>query len=102
MEALERLGLRERVKHRPKELSGGERQRVAIARALINEPPVLLADEPTGNLDARTGAGILRLLQSLNDQGQTIVMVTHDAQVASAAHRVVALEEVRILTHGGG
>lgn len=91
-----RLGLSDRLRHKPNELSGGERQRVAIARALINEPRVLLADEPTGNLDARTGREILALLQDLNSQGQTIVMVTHDAWVAEQAHRTVVLVDGRV------
>ncbi|HOW71175.1 MAG TPA: ABC transporter ATP-binding protein [Phycisphaerae bacterium] len=95
-EVLELMGLKDRFRHRPNELSGGERQRVAIGRALINEPQVLLADEPTGNLDARTGEGILGLLKALNEKGQTIVMVTHDPKVASAAHRTVNLVDGRI------
>lgn len=92
-ELLETVGLTPRIHHRPAELSGGERQRVAIARALINRPALLLADEPTGNLDARIGADILHLLTRCNQGGQTIVMVTHDAQVAARAHRQVLLRE---------
>lgn len=90
-ELLVRVGLKERIKHRPKELSGGERQRVAIARALINQPRLLLADEPTGNLDAAIGGDVLALLVKLNEAGQTIVMVTHDSKVASRAHRRLQL-----------
>jgi len=93
---LGRLGLGDRLKHRPNELSGGERQRVAIARALANRPLVLLADEPTGNLDAATGREIMKVLGDLNRDGQTIVMVTHDPQVAASAHRIVTLADGRI------
>ncbi|MBN1341907.1 MAG: ABC transporter ATP-binding protein [Phycisphaerae bacterium] len=92
----ESLGLTNRLRHKPNELSGGERQRVAIARALINRPRVLLADEPTGNLDARTGREILGLLKDLNRQGQTMVMVTHDAWVAEQADRTVQIADGRI------
>ncbi len=90
---LESFGLGHRLKHRPRELSGGERQRVAIARALINQPRVLLADEPTGNLDERTGAGILDLLAKQHQDGLTIVMVTHDRNIAARADRIVELHE---------
>ena len=91
---LERFGLGARVRHRSAELSGGERQRVAIARALINEPRVLLADEPTGNLDEKTGGSILdALMQVRSERGMTMVMVTHDARVAARAERVVRLTD---------
>jgi ABC-type lipoprotein export system ATPase subunit len=91
------FGLSARLKHRPAQLSGGERQRVAIARALINNPALLLADEPTGNLDAKTGRTILDVLLKLHkDRSQTILLVTHDSQVAKLADRVVQLEEGRI------
>ena len=90
-ELMERLGLAQRIKHKPYQLSGGERQRVAIARALINGPEMLLADEPTGNLDFETGNGILDILEELNRDGQTIIMVTHDDRIAQRAHRVIRL-----------
>ena len=93
---LERLGLSERLSHRPNQLSGGERQRVAIARALINEPEVLLADEPTGNLDRETGRQILDLFAQMHREGQTTVMVSHDQNVADRADRVVRLDNGRL------
>lgn len=97
MEILETFGLGSRLKHRPAELSGGERQRVAIARALINGPDVLLADEPTGNLDAKTGAHILDLLDRLRaESNQTMVMVTHDQATATRADRIFRLVEGRV------
>jgi len=96
-ELLQSLGLGERLKHSPNRLSGGERQRVAIARALINKPAVLLADEPTGNLDSKTGKQILDLFVRLHAEGQTIVMVTHDQQVASLADRQLTLREGKLV-----
>ncbi|HUT57431.1 MAG TPA: ABC transporter ATP-binding protein [Phycisphaerae bacterium] len=96
-EILDRLGLAERLKHRPKELSGGERQRVAIARALINAPRILLADEPTGNLDSKTGSQILDVLRQYHaETSQTIVMVTHDQALAGAADRVLHIRDGRV------
>jgi len=93
---LGQLGLSERAKHKPYQLSGGERQRVAIGRALMNEPRLLLADEPTGNLDSETGNGILEILEELNRLGQTIVMVTHDERIAQRAGRIVTLVDGKI------
>ncbi len=99
MELLTQVGLEHRVKHRPSELSGGEMQRGAIARALIGKPEILLADEPTGNLDASTGSEIMETLKRLNSENQlTIVMVTHDEAIANQAHRIVRLAEGRIAT----
>ncbi len=92
---LEQFGLKDRLGHKPYELSGGERQRTALARALINQPQVLLADEPTGNLDSRTGSGILESLSTLHQAGQTIVMVTHDERIAGRAGRVIRLTDGR-------
>lgn len=93
---LAELGLLERANHKPYQLSGGERQRVAIGRALMNEPNLLLADEPTGNLDSATGNGILEVFEKLNKAGQTIIMVTHDERVARRAGRIITLADGKI------
>jgi len=93
---LERVGLADRIKHRPNQLSGGEKQRVAIARALVCNPSILLADEPTGNLDSKTSEGILGLFDQLHCQGQTIIIVTHEEQVARHAKRIIRMMDGRI------
>jgi putative ABC transport system ATP-binding protein len=94
--ALERVQLSDRMDHRPNELSGGQRQRVAIARALVNDPAILLADEPTGNLDSTTSEEIMRVFEDLARHGQTVIMVTHEAEIAAHARRVVVLRDGRI------
>jgi putative ABC transport system ATP-binding protein len=94
--ALQRVGLGHRMDHRPNELSGGQRQRVAIARALVNEPSILLADEPTGNLDSTTSEEIMGVFEELHRQGQTVIMVTHEADIAAHAERVVVLRDGRV------
>src|SRR5688572_30144209 len=93
MEALESVNLADRHHHRPNELSGGQRQRVAIARALVNNPSIILADEPTGNLDSKTSYDIMNLFQELHDRGNTIIMVTHEDDIAHYAHRIVRLRD---------
>jgi len=101
-ELLERVGLGDRIHHLPTELSGGQAQRVAIARALAADPPLILADEPTGNLDSKSGEDVLQLFRELHGEGRTIVMVTHDTAVAALADRRVRLEDGRIVSDDGG
>ncbi len=96
MDALNRVGLGERIKHKPNELSGGQKQRVAIARSLVNNPTILLADEPTGNLDSRSGDEIMEIFTSLNNEGVTIVLITHEQEIADKTKRIVHFRDGRI------
>jgi len=98
LETLQHVGLGDRVHHKPNELSGGQRQRVAVARALVTRPSIILADEPTGNLDSKTGEEIMMLFEELHHQGNTIILVTHEADIAEHAHRVVRLRDGKIET----
>jgi len=93
MQALESVGLSDRLKHKPNEISGGEKQRAAIARALVNDPLIILADEPTGNLDTKTGEEIMKIFYKLHQQGNTVIMVTHEAEVARHARRIIHLRD---------
>jgi len=98
IEVLERVGLGHRLKHKPQELSGGERQRTAIARALINNPAIILADEPTGNLDSTSGGSIMKIFSDLHEHGNTIIVVTHDQSIAKMTQRVVSLRDGKIVS----
>ncbi len=98
MEALEAVGLKDRVYHKSNEMSGGERQRVAIARALVNKPSIILADEPTGNLDSKTGEEIISIISDLNKQGHTIILVTHEEYIAKRGRRIIKLLDGKILS----
>lgn len=96
-EALESVGLGDRMHHRPNQLSGGQQQRVAIARALVSDPPIILADEPTGNLDSRSGIEIMRLMKDLHAEGNTIILITHDNNIAMQARRIIRLQDGQII-----
>jgi len=92
-DVLEKVGLGDRMDHRPNQLSGGQRQRVAVARALVNDPSIILADEPTGNLDSKTSLDIMRLFEEIHEMGNTLIVVTHEEEVASHAHRILRLRD---------
>lgn len=97
LEALEKVGLADRMTHNPTELSGGQQQRVAIARALAGEPPIILADEPTGNLDSKSGMDVMNLIRQLSEEGKTIVLITHDSDIAEYAHKTIVIKDGMLL-----
>ena len=96
-EALKRVGLEKRMNHLPKQMSGGQQQRVAIARAVAAKPPIILADEPTGNLDSHSGAEVMRILHELNREGRTVILITHDNEIAANAHRVIRIQDGQVI-----
>ena len=96
MEALKSVGLEDRLKHKPNEMSGGQQQRVAVARAVAAKPPIILADEPTGNLDTKSTQEIMEILKELHKSGRTVIIITHDEEIASQAHRVIRILDGRI------
>ena len=98
-DVLEKVGLGDRMDHRPNQLSGGQRQRVAVARALVNDPSIILADEPTGNLDSKTSLDIMRLFEEIHEMGNTLIVVTHEEEVASHAHRILRLRDGLVESH---
>ena len=97
LEALERVGLGHRLNHLPKQMSGGQQQRVAIARAVAARPPIILADEPTGNLDSRSGAEVMKILHELNNEGRTVILITHDNGIANEAKRVIRIQDGKVV-----
>lgn len=99
IEALEKVGLNDRMSHKPTELSGGQQQRVAIARALAGDPPVLLADEPTGNLDSKSGSDVMNIIKQLSNEGKTIVLITHDNEIARVAQRTITIKDGLLLNY---
>ena len=96
-DALERVGLEKRMNHLPKQMSGGQQQRVAIARAVAAKPPIILADEPTGNLDSHSGAEVMRILHELHREGRTVILITHDNEIAANAHRVIRIQDGQVI-----
>lgn len=98
-DALDEVGLSERIHHKPSQMSGGQQQRVAIARAIAAKPPIVLADEPTGNLDSKSGESVMSILNSLNTEGRTVILITHDDKIAKSAGRMLKIQDGRIVSH---